>query len=266
MGSPSKNLKELHERTKDLIIRRKNEDVKIERPKKTVTELYIELSDSDTNEYNKLLKQLFRKWTEDKKPTIGTMPTIQQFLISKKLERLYEIIDEYLESNRSVVVFSTYKAPLKEVYKKYKDVAGEITGDMNIKERQKTIDGLKDGKLKVGCITIGAGKMGIDGMQYGCDTVVFLDVDWVPSNMEQAESRIDRAGQTNPVSVYYLLCNDTIDIYMKELLDEKQKVVDAIVDGQVVTLTKERGMFKDFVKMLEIHKELIESKKILRKN
>ena len=259
-GEQPRNLDDLHDRTKDLIIRRLKKDILSELPPKQRNDLFVELAPPEMKEYNALLNKLFRKWRSLGKPTIAEMPAIQNYLIEKKMPRVIEMVDELLEQDRSVLIYSCYIDPLKKLVKHYGDTAALVYGQMNTTQRQISIDALKDGKAKVGCFSIGAGAMGIDGLQQSIDTVIFLDRWWVPSIHEQAEDRLFRIGQTKQVSAYYMTCEGTIDEYMGGILKEKQEMIDRVVDGKLLNFTPERSFFKEFVNKLkhEYAKSLLE--------
>lgn len=250
-GSEPRNLDDLHRRTQDLIIRRLKKDILTELPAKQRNDLYVELQPSEVKEYNELLNTLFRKWRSLGKPTIGEMPAIQQYLIQKKIPRLKEMVDEMLDQDRGILIYSCYINPLLELQKHYGDKAVVLHGQMSQTERQVSIDALKSGKAKVGLFSLGAGAMGIDGLQQSIDTVAFLDRWWVPSTHEQAEDRLFRIGQTKQVSVFYFTCEGTIDEYMGNILREKQKIIDEIVDGSLITGNANKSFFKEFVHILK---------------
>jgi SWI/SNF-related matrix-associated actin-dependent regulator 1 of chromatin subfamily A len=249
-GEPPKNLKDLHDRTKDLIIRRKKEDVLTELPKKQRNELYVEMTKDEQKKYNELLRDMFGKWKLDGRPSVQHMPKLQSFLIDKKLPRVIELIDEFLDNDRPILIFSCYIAPLKKLLEHYGDTAAILTGEMNKDKRQQTIDRLTSGKAKIGLFSLKAAGMGIDGLQHVMDTVVFLDMDWTPANHEQAEDRTHRIGQTGQVQVYYMICEETIDEHMRDILREKQEVASLIVDGHELQLNTNKSFFKEFVKKI----------------
>jgi SNF2 family DNA or RNA helicase len=253
-GSEPRNLDDLHERTKDLVIRRLKKDILTELPAKQRNDLYVELTPAEHKEYEQLLQKLFRKWRSLGKPTIAEMPTIQNYLISKKMPRLHEMVDEMLEQDRGVLIYCCYVEPLKQLAKHYGDKAAIIHGQMTTTERQKSIDALKSGKAKVGLFSLGAGAMGIDGLQYSIDTVIFLDRWWVPAIHEQAEDRLFRIGQTKQVQAYYMTCEGTIDEDMSALLSEKMSVVEQIVDGQIISNPATKSVFGEFVNKLKKRK------------
>jgi len=249
-GQAPMNLQDLHDRTKDLVIRRKKEQVLTEMPPKQRNDLYVELTKDERKEYNQLLKELFGKWKMDGKPSIKHMPKLQGFLIEKKLPRLMEMIDEFLDNDKPILIFSNYIAPLKFLLEHYGQQAAILTGEMNRNERQETIDKLTSGQAKIGLFSLLAAGMGIDGLQHKIDTVVFLNMDYVPANHEQAEDRTHRIGQKSQVQVYYMVCDGTMDEYMRDILKEKQEVADIIVDGAIVTPEKQKSYFKEFVRRL----------------
>lgn len=62
--------------------------------------------------------------------------------------------------------------------------------------------------------------------------VLFVEQPWTPAGCEQAEDRCHRIGQTEPVTVTYLVAAGTIDEPVWAALNRKQAVVDAVIDGE----------------------------------
>ena len=58
------------------------------------------------------------------------------------------------------------------------------------------------------------------------------------TTLDQTNSRLERMGQKNNINVFYLLCPDTIDTYMAELVEGKKKVTDAINKGVDVDVSE----------------------------
>ena len=248
-GEAPRNLQDLHDRTKDLVIRRKKEQILTELPAKQRNDLYVELTKDEQKQYKELLREVFGRWKVEK-PTIGHMPKLQEFLIEKKMPRLVEMVDEFLDNDKPILIFSNYLAPLKFLNEHYGEKSAILTGEMNSKDRQKSIDRLTNGEAKVGLFSLMAAGMGIDGLQKVIDTVVFLNMDFVPANHEQAEDRTHRIGQTNQVQAYYMICPETIDEYMRDILKEKQQVADLIVDGALITPENTKSFFKQFIRKI----------------
>jgi SWI/SNF-related matrix-associated actin-dependent regulator 1 of chromatin subfamily A len=262
-GAAPMNLQDLHDRTKDLVIRRKKDQVLKELPNKQRNDLYVELTKDEKGEYNKLLKEMFGKWKMDGRPSIQHMPKLQGFLIEKKLPRLIELIDEFIDNDRSILIFSCYIKPLHALAQHYGNKAALLTGEMNRTARQTSIDRLIAEEANVGLFSLRAAGMGIDGLQKVIDTVVFTDMGWLPAEHEQAEDRTHRIGQKGQVQVYYMMCEGTIDENMRDTLKEKQEIADMIVDGALVTPDRSKSMFKEFVKRINIeYRQQFETKSI----
>ena len=64
-------------------------------------------------------------------------------------------------------------------------------------------------------------------------TVVFAEMDWVPSNMKQAEDRCHRMGQDESVLIQHVVVDGSIDAKMAALLVAKQAVIDAAMDDEL---------------------------------
>ncbi len=62
--------------------------------------------------------------------------------------------------------------------------------------------------------------------------VAFLELDWTPAKLEQAEDRCHRIGQQDAVNVAYLLAAGTIDETIATLLERKRAVIGAVTDGR----------------------------------
>ncbi len=67
-----------------------------------------------------------------------------------------------------------------------------------------------------------AGGLGIN--LTAADTVIFYDSDWNPTVDQQAMDRAHRLGQTKQVTVYRLICKNTIEERILERAREKSEV------------------------------------------
>ena len=67
----------------------------------------------------------------------------------------------------------------------------------------------KDSQVLIG--TIGAMGQGYDGLQEVSHTLIFVDRDWSPEILKQAEDRLNRMGQKKMVNIYYLECQGSFD-------------------------------------------------------
>jgi len=61
--------------------------------------------------------------------------------------------------------------------------------------------------------------------------IVFVELDWVPGNITQAEDRIHRIGQTNSVLIQHLVLEGSISVNMIRTLVSKQEVITEGLDA-----------------------------------
>ena len=89
--------------------------------------------------------------------------------------------------------------------------AVSITGKKKAHENELSKMYFLKGKAQVLIGTIGAMGQGYDELQHVSRTVIFIDRDWSPEIMNQAEERLHRMGQKQLVRVYYLECQGSFD-------------------------------------------------------
>lgn len=124
----------------------------------------------------------------------------------------FDWILDTLKSNPelTMVVFSKFKETVKALNQflaTNKIECSTVNGDLSAMEREQEKEKFIYGKARVITGTLGALSVGVDGLQRGCHTVVFVDKDYSPEIIKQAEDRVNRRGQTQVVNVYTLVCS-----------------------------------------------------------
>lgn len=128
----------------------------------------------------------------------------------------FEWILEQCENNpdEQIVVFTVFEQSAEALsqWLFHQGIrAVTITGKNKsvINERNKMWFLKRKAQVLVG--TIGAMGQGYDELQHVSRIAVFIDRDWSPEIMSQAEERLHRMGQQYPVHVYYLECQGSFD-------------------------------------------------------
>ena len=104
-----------------------------------------------------------------------------------------------------------------------------ITGETKDELRQHNVREFQEGRSSVIIGTIGA--MGTGLNLFEGSVIIFLDHPWNRAMYDQAVDRCHRIGQTNKLTIYNLLCKNTIDEKIWELVKKKGAMSDALVDG-----------------------------------
>jgi SNF2 family DNA or RNA helicase len=238
-----KNLGELQENLDSLMLRRLKKDV-LDLPDKIHTTEYVEMSKAQTTIYNEVkaeIKEQIDKIKISNNPLAQLIRLRQatgftgilsnQIKESAKLDRLEEIVEELVENGEKCIIFSNWTDMTTPAYERLKRFnPAIITGETKdrVAEQDKFMN---DNRCK--CIIGTIGAMGTGLTLTVASTVIFLDSPWNRANKEQAEDRAHRIGAKSSVNIITLVCKDTIDERIEELIYKKGAMADALVDGKV---------------------------------
>jgi SWI/SNF-related matrix-associated actin-dependent regulator of chromatin subfamily A member 5 len=156
---------------------------------------------------------------------------------SGKFLVLKELIQHYVASKMKVIVFSNFDQALNLC----EDLLMMLQGSNRAFEYAR-LDGRTTGpwrkvmvhlfqhdpRYKVFLVSIRAGGEGLN--LTGSSVIVFLDEDWNPQVMRQAEARVHRIGQTRPVEIYKLRSTGTVEEQMSRRLVKKAYIADTVTD------------------------------------
>lgn len=152
---------------------------------------------------------------------------------SAKMQRMIELVEDIVSNNQKAIIFSNWTSITEVAVKllsKYNPAY--ITGDVKQEERMNEVDRFQnDERCKVIIGTIGA--MGTGLTLTSAQNVIFLDEPWTKALKNQAEDRAHRIGTKGTVSIITLMCKDTIDDRIHDLIEKKGKMSDALIDGKL---------------------------------
>lgn len=224
-------------RTKDLM----------DLPPKTIIDEYVEMNPAHAKFYddvkkgvkeecdkielkaNNVLALTTRLRQATSCPSILTSSNI----LSTKIERCLELVEDIVSQGDKVVIMSTFKEPvyqLRDLLKSYNPLVG--TGDMKDDEVSDNIDKFQnDPKYKIFIAT--SSKCGTGITLNAARYMVCIDEAWTAATQEQITDRIHRINNTEPVFIYNLICANTIDETVAKILARKKAVSDFIVDDKL---------------------------------
>lgn len=155
-------------------------------------------------------------------------------LKNAKMVRLLDLVDNIIENDQKVVIFSNWVESLRTVYrflaKNYKVCCytGTMAQDDREKQKQQFIN---DPEYKILIGTVGA--LGTSHTLTVANNVIFYDEPWNPATLEQAEDRCHRTGTTQTVNVYSIITRETVDEKVHNIIMDKFGVSKYIVDNQL---------------------------------
>ena len=151
-----------------------------------------------------------------------------------KLPMCCEHIIETLEEVESLVIFVWHRDVGNGVYAALRAEGismGVISGQTGQADRDRAVQEFQAGRLRVMLGSLGAAGVGITLTK--SSHIVFVESDWVPSVISQAEDRCARIGQKFSLLAQHLVLEGSMDASMAKRCVEKQTVIDAALDGGV---------------------------------
>jgi SWI/SNF-related matrix-associated actin-dependent regulator 1 of chromatin subfamily A len=233
-------------KTKLPYLRRLKSEVGIQLPRKNRTPIPLNINASRASEF---LRKAAQEFAEKRRIDICKYKT-DEALVSFIFEhynhlpistarRLYAIDKAPLAAEYIKYLTDGLKAPLVVFYhhKEVLDILQEripgpyIDGSVPQWRRGELVREFQEEKYQVLYLSITAAGLGIT--LTAADTAVFVEYDWVPANLLQAEDRINRIGQRSEVTYYhYLTTKDPIERLILEKILEKVALAEAVLGGQ----------------------------------
>ncbi len=231
-------------------------------------EILEELAETDIHKVPSMLAKITRlQQVTDSLQLVGVEPSKDQ---SIKLKALDDLIEELvLDADEKVIIFTKFRTMLDiiaEKYKKYNPaiIHGDISSsalpkrealekckrkysnwdsmskkeqesillDLTTSPRQQEVYRFQDDE---DCrIFIGTTEACKEGLTLtAASNVIFIDYPWNWASYSQAYSRAHRIGQKNAVTVYNLICTNTVDEKIFNTIINKKSMSEIMLDTKV---------------------------------
>jgi hypothetical protein len=160
-------------------------------------------------------------------------------LASPKLAELRELVRNLVcIQGRKLIVFSQWRRMLQLAKWATADLLGEhgyqdafFSGEETPQRRAENVRRLHDDdRLKILFCT-DAGGVGLN-LQRASSCLVNLELPWNPAVLEQRIGRVYRLGQSEPVEIYNLICQQGIESRITQLVGNKKALFSGIFDGK----------------------------------
>lgn len=192
-------------------------------------------------------------WEKSRRDTLTRALTLSG---SGKIPEAVELATARLAEGHSVVVFSYLRETAGRVYQGIAKATAKAkmnvevalaTGEDTSASRAATVVRLREvAKKKPVCLVATIDSVGVGIDLSFADIAIFVDLDWVPSKLLQAEGRLHRHGQTRSVTIYYLVGIGTADEYVQKKVIERLDLYERILGGaqEAKGLREDLGAFE----------------------
>jgi len=197
----------------------------------------IELTPTEYREYQKLEKEVkvVLKDGREVEEDLGFLEKIHKlklFTGKAKMKRAIEMIEDVIATGEKVVIISDYQEIAETIYEHFGKQAVLHTGSMSDENKQESVEIFQENpEIKVFCGMVIASGVGIT--LTASSKMYLIGLPWTPSDREQIEDRIHRASSTSDkIEIITLLCQDTVDEDIEELLNDKAFIVTKTLDNK----------------------------------
>ena len=242
----SQKRKRLEAKITPFLLKRTKEEVCLDLPKKQESNVYLSLGEEQRKTYESFLalaRGELRLGDGNRIAILAALTRLRQVCVSPslflegeresvKFDYLMDSLDELLPSGHKALVFSSFTKALEIISGKLKEKGikhGFLYGASSSEERIAMAKEFNESpEDSVMLVSLKAGGTGLNLI--GADTVFLLDPWWNLSAEEQAFARAHRIGQNKNVSIFRLVCGQTVEEKVLAL-QRKKKELTSILGG-----------------------------------
>lgn len=237
-------LDELQAQLDEIMLRRLKKDV-LDLPEKTHITEYVEMTPKQKQIYDEVSAEI--KMNIDK-IKMASNPLAELIRMrqatgftgilsstvkeSAKLDRMEELVEDAVANGKQVVIFSNWTQMTDAIWARLHNNyrLSVITGETKDIDRQDNVAEFQSGASQVIIGTIGA--MGTGLNLFEGSVIIFVDHPWTRAAYDQAVDRCHRIGQKNNLLIYDLICHNTIDEKILNLINKKGAMGDWLIDNK----------------------------------
>ena len=240
-----KNLEVLQEEIAACSLRRTLDQVRTDMPPKTITLEVLE-PDDDQRKFYEAIKEgvkeeadkidlktssLLALTTRLRQATACPSLLTTQGVSNCKIDRCVELIQELTSQGEKVVVLSVFKETLNELAAKLDQFRYSInTGDVPDAIVANNVSRFQDDPNEQ--VFAGTwGKVGTGWTLNSASYLICLDTPYTAAMFDQGTDRIWRVNNTRPAFITVLMCKDTIDERVQQIIETKKELGEYLVDG-----------------------------------
>ena len=209
-----RNNRELAGLIKPIYLRQRVRDV-IDLPEKIHKNVIIK----NKSKYDTQMEDLLKDFDE------AAYMTLKKSNAIAKVPYTIKLVEDTIASGEQVVVYSDHIDSIQQIADKFKVPA--ITGAMDSSKRMDVAKSFISGEIKVLAATIGSFSTGVTLTV--ANHMVFNDIPFVPTDIDQAEARIHRIGQKESC-FYYRVYLSEMDEKLTDMVMRKMRDVNKVVE------------------------------------
>ena len=164
------------------------------------------------------------------------------------------------QPDEKVIVFTQFRETQRHLEELFTGRGWEVNvfhGEMNADAKDRAIEQFKKNSGSQVLISTEAGGEGRN-LQF-CHFLVNYDLPWNPMKVEQRIGRVDRIGQTQPISIFNLWVKDTVEERVLDILENRIRLFEETVGGLDPILGDAENIESDIQKIMSAAADNLEA-------
>lgn len=225
-SSKAKNRLLARKTVKPFILRRTKEQVLKELPEKIEHHVFLDFTEGEREHYQSRLDSVRTQmanptFTKRYGEVLKSLLELRQLCLwqkqggglnSTKIDFLLENLEQLMEENHKVLVFSQFTTYLDLIQDKIRERGwkyARIDGSQAVKKRAEQVEKFQNGDSQIFLISLKAGGVGLN--LTAASYIFLMDPWWNPAVERQAVDRAHRIGQENKLTVYRPLIKGSVE-------------------------------------------------------
>lgn len=225
-------------REQHVLLRRLKSDVGLELPKVSRIVEYVDYDEKAVQSIEDLARKLAIRATTGSFVERGQAVRELDMMVRQatglsKAKAVAQFVRLMVEAGEPVLLMGWHRAVYDIWMEDLKDLRPAMyTGSETAGQKNAEKDRFMAGDTDVLIMSLRSGA-GVDELQHRCSVVVFGELDWSPGIHQQVIWRLDREGQENPVTAFFLVTDEGSDPPIMDVLGIKASEARQIVDPHI---------------------------------
>jgi SWI/SNF-related matrix-associated actin-dependent regulator 1 of chromatin subfamily A len=137
--------------------------------------------------------------------------------------------EQTTDYSEKVIVFAHHLNVLERLQNAFPGESVLVTGQTSLRARQEAVDAFQKPGSSIKYFIASTRAFSLGVTLTAASHVVFVEPDWTPALLDQAEARAHRIGQDSRVLVQYLVLENSLDEKILAAVQSKRAVINAII-------------------------------------
>lgn len=237
---------ELGEKLRSVWVRRSKDEVMADLPPKRRSTMVVDVDRTRFNAAHAEVQAHIDEWLDECGgypdsddirrwcgSNVGLISTLRVAAGVSKAPAAAEYVEQWTRTqpDRPLVVWAHHREVVAEIVASLPESVpfGVIQGGVSASKQAELVDAFQAGELAALICSITAAGVGITLTR--SSDALFVETDWTPALVAQAEDRIHRIGQVNHVIITTMVAEGTLDGHVHSVLNRKAELLDVVVPG-----------------------------------